>query len=307
MVPGLSITIMIKLPVHGIFTALWTPADACGRIETIALARHLEFLKTTRLAGLLAWGSTGEFVHFSETERIAFIERIVPLASPLPVLANVSDVNPAVAGRLAYAARAAGCAGIALLPPWFFALSDEDQLAFFLQVAGATDLPVVLYNFPERTGNRIALETISAFADRAPLAGVKQSGGDWEFHHELVALGRAKNFSVFTGQDTRLEEALALGCTGAISGLANFVPELLVNVFTAFQQGRTGTPEWQLLQRVGAAGGALPFPLNVAAGMKARGFATGTFKQVVSEPTRLQLDRVVATLIPLLREGGLAG
>jgi 4-hydroxy-tetrahydrodipicolinate synthase len=292
---------------RGVFAALWTPTDSAGHPLDDALRRHLAFLQSAGVDGVLALGSTGEFVHLAEAERAALLARIVELAGPMAVLANVSDVNPATAGRLARAAKSAGCVGLAVLPPWYFALSQEDQLEFFLRVAAATDLPVCLYNFPERTGNRIALETIAAFAERAPLFAVKQSGAEWAYHRELIALGREKNFAVFTGSDTRFAEALALGCAGCISGLANFVPEALVQVLAAVPAGADTTEPMRLLQRVGAACGALNFPLDVAAGMRARGFEMGEFKQAVSAATRVKFDRLTADLRLLLGEAGLLG
>jgi 4-hydroxy-tetrahydrodipicolinate synthase len=297
---------MMNQPDGGVFAALWTPTNDEGRLLEPELQHHLGFLRQAEVDGILALGSTGEFVHFSEVARAILLERIVPLADSLKVLANVSDVSPVAAGRLARVAEANGCAGIAILPPWYFPLEQDDQLAFFLRVAEATDLPVYLYNFPERTGNRIALETVAAFADRARLAGIKQSGGEWEYHRELVALGRAKGFGVYTGSDTRFAEALTLGCVGCISGLANFVPEPLVRVLAAHRAGRATDAEMQLLRRVGEACGRIKFPLDVAAGMEARGFATGPFKSAVSEPTRQKYGRCAEELTTLLAEAGLA-
>ena len=72
-------------------------------------------------------------------------------------------------------------------------------------------------------------------AERVPLAGVKQSGADFEYHRALVRLGREKNFVVWTGSDTRIPEAMALGVSGCVSGLANAVPELVVEVFKGMQ------------------------------------------------------------------------
>lgn len=290
---------------RGVFAALWTPTDASGHPLDDALRRHLAFLRSAGADGVLALGSTGEFVHLAEAERAALLARIVEFAGPMSVLANVSDVSPATAGRLARAAKSAGCVGLAVLPPWYFALSQEDQLEFFLSVAAATDLPVCLYNFPERTGNRIALETIAAFAERAPLFAVKQSGAEWAYHRELIALGREKNFAVFTGSDTRFAEALALGCAGCISGLANFVPEALVQVLAAVPAGADTTEPMRLLQRVGAACGVLNFPIDVAAGMRARGFEMGEFKQAVSPATKVKFDQLTTDLRALLAEAGL--
>src|SRR5437763_14056073 len=104
------------------------------------------------------------------------------------------------------------------------------MLAYFLHVADEVGLPVMLYNFPELTGKRIDLPTIAAFADRAPMCAIKQSGGEFAYHADLVALGREKHFAVMSGADTRLPEVFALGAAGCIGGLVNIVPELMITI-----------------------------------------------------------------------------
>ena len=124
------------------------------------------------------------------------------------------------------------------MPPSFYSVSDADQLAFFLHAADAAQLPVMLYNFPELTGNRIAMDTIAAFGDRAPMVAIKQSGREFEYHNELIALGREKGFVVFSGADTRLPEVFALGFRNALLvGLA--IPLSMLVTFVAVQM--TGT------------------------------------------------------------------
>ena len=73
------------------------------------------------------------------------------------------------------------------------------MLAYFLHVADVVDLPVMLYNFPELAGKRIELETIAAFAEQAQMIAFKQSGAEFEYHRELIALGREKGFVVMSG------------------------------------------------------------------------------------------------------------
>ena len=83
------------------------------------------------------------------------------------------------------------------------------MLEFFLRAAEAVDLPFCLYNFPELTGNRIGLETIAAFAERAPMAAIKQSGAEFAYHRPLIRLGHEKGFTVFSGADARLPEVFS--------------------------------------------------------------------------------------------------
>ncbi|MBI5767267.1 MAG: dihydrodipicolinate synthase family protein, partial [Verrucomicrobia bacterium] len=217
----------------GIYSAQWIPVDAAGRVDRAALAAHIEFERDHGIAGVLALGSTGEFPHFSVDERKQVLATVAELAAPLPVIANVSDIRPRAAIELGRFAKSLGLPAIGLMPPSFYPMSQPDILAFFLHVAEAVDLPVMLYNFPELCGKRIDLETVAAFADRAPMCAIKQSGGEFEYHRQLIPLGREKGFVVMSGADTRLTEVFALGGAGCIGGLVNIVPELMVELYQA--------------------------------------------------------------------------
>jgi 4-hydroxy-tetrahydrodipicolinate synthase len=282
-------------PAKGILAALWTPLDARGRVLRPALAAHLAFLRQRGVKGVLALGSTGEFPRFDLRQRSAVLEAVAEAAGPLPVVANVSAIRLDEVIALGQLARSLRLPGVALMAPYFYPLSQADLLEFFLRAAEGIGLPVCLYNFPELAGNRIALETVSAFADRAPLFALKQSGGEFAYHRPLIALGREKHFSVFSGADTRLPEVFALGAAGCIGGLANFVPELMVSIFQAAAKKRAGTAAAaaEQMKTVGRLVDQISFPLNIAAGLEARGLRPGAPKTVVS-PTTAALYRKVA-------------
>jgi len=199
---------------RGICSAQWIPTDASGQLDRPSLTAHLEFEKRAGIAGVLALGSTGEFPHFTVDERKQLLATIAELAAPLPVIANITDIRPRVAVDLGRCAKNLGLAAVAVMPPVFFPVSQADMLAYFLHVADAVGMPVMLYNFPELTGKRIDLPTIAAFAERAPMVAIKQSGGEFGYHHELIALGREKGFAVMSGADTRLPEVFKLGAAG---------------------------------------------------------------------------------------------
>jgi len=297
----------VPFPREGILAALAIPTGARGRVLKRALAVHLEWLRARGIHGVLALGSTGEFPHFGLEQRKAVLALIAELAEPLPVLANISDIRPEVVAELGRFARRLELPGVAVMPPSFYPVSAADQLAFFERAAEAAQLPVMLYNFPELTGNRIAPETIAAFADRAPMAAIKQSGAEFAYHEVLVKLGREKGFVVFSGADTRLPEAFRIGAAGCIGGLVNFVPELMVEQFNVFRLGRPGSlePTASRLQAVGATIGRLTFPYNVAAGVEARGFEPGRPKAVVSDGSVKIYGEIVAELQARFAEWGL--
>ena len=287
---------------EGIIAALWTPTDAKGRLLVRDMENNLRFICGKNVDGIMALGSTGEFLHLDLTQRKQLLELAVAIAGPVPVIANISDIRPAVVTELGRFARSVGAVAVTSLTPYFYPVAQADLVEFFVRAAQAADLPLFLYNFPERTGTRIELETVAAVADRVPLAGIKQSGAEFEYHRALVALGRERNFAVFTGADTRIPEAMALGVTGCVSGLANAVPDLVVEIFNATKAGAKSDATVERMRSVGRLVEGLEFPLNVAAAMEARGLPVGHPKSIVSPSTKARYQHLVSDLRKLFDE-----
>jgi 4-hydroxy-tetrahydrodipicolinate synthase len=296
----------MTLPQAGVIAALWTPTDSDGQLLPDQLKTNLEFLQRKGVHGLMVLGSTGEFLHLSLTDRKRFLELVCAQTGALPLMVNISHVRPAAVAELGRHAREVGAGSVALLAPWFYPLAQADLAEFFARAGEAAGLPLFLYNFPERTGHRISLETIAAVADRVRLAGVKQSGAEFDYHRDLVALGREKNFVVLTGGECRLAEAMRLGVSGCVSGLANAVPELVLEIYAATRAGdadRAGLATARVKQLVSALA-EVQFPLHVAAAIEARGLPAGQPKQVVSAPTRACYQRVVGQVRALYAQWG---
>src|SRR4051812_36559011 len=117
-----------EFPRTGILAALAIPTDARGRGLRRALGTHLAWLRRQGIHGVLALGSTGEFVRFTLAERMAILEAVAELAAPLPVIANISDIRLSVTAELGRFARRLKLPGVAIMPPSFFPLSAADQL-----------------------------------------------------------------------------------------------------------------------------------------------------------------------------------
>lgn len=265
---------------------------------------NLEFLKPAGLHGLLALGSTGDFLHLEPEVRKRVMERVAALAGPWRLLLNISDIRPSVVADLGRFAKSVGAAAVSLLPPSFYPSAQEDLVPFFARAAEAARLPLFLYNFPERTGTRIALETVASVADCVQVAGVKQSGNEFSYHADLAELGREKGFVVLTGADTRLPKAAALGAAGCVSGLSNAVPELLVRVWSDLASGSAPNSAMATHQmaELGRRIQGLAFPLDVAAAMEARGLAVGSPKRLLSQATQIRYANLVTELRSLFRE-----
>jgi 4-hydroxy-tetrahydrodipicolinate synthase len=139
------------------------------------------------------------------------------------------------------------------------------------------------------------------------MIAVKQSGGEFDYHRDLIALGREKGFVIMSGADTRLPEAFAVGAAGCIGGLVNVVPELMVRIDRVCRQGESGdvTQATDAMRELGRILDRLTFPLNVAAALEARGFRPGAPKTVVSAESRARYEQIVAETTALLARHGL--
>lgn len=279
----------------GVFAALWSPTDEQGRLLNDELGRILAHIHQGGAHGIMALGSTGEFLHLDASTRKQVLEQAVAEGGGLPVIANISDIRPATAIDVGRFAKATGCTAIVLLPPYFYPMAQADVVEYMVRVTEAVGLPLWLYNFPERTGIRLNLETIAAVASRVPTLGVKQSGAEFGYHAELVKLGREKNFVVFTGADTNLAAAMAMGVKGCVSGLSNVVPELVAGIYNSVVEGDAAKTARLTAQMNDLAKiiGQVAFPLDVAATLEARGLPAGQPKIFVSPETRVTYTRVV--------------
>jgi 4-hydroxy-tetrahydrodipicolinate synthase len=224
----------------------------------------------------------------SPAQREELLVHILKRTAPLPVVANVSDLDLNVIKRLGGVAREHGATGVSVLPPWYFEQAQPDLIEWFVAGGQAARLPLWLYNFPERTGNRIQIGTVSEVCDRTEVGGFKQSGAQQEFMTELAALAKVKPFAVFAGADDRIAESLDLGAVGCISGLANTLPDMMVKVYEAAKSGEpdSALDELGLLRSVVRRFHLVPFPWNQAAIMEARGLNPGALPPTMSRVTR---------------------
>ncbi len=284
--------------IEGVYCALWTPTDGEGKILWEGLERHLSFVLESGAHGIMALGSTGEFVHLTLPQRKELLERITQKchARGRGVIANVSDVQFRNVVELARHAKGVGANCISVLPPWYFPLEQRDVAEFFIEVARSADVPLALYNYPEVTGKRIEIATIERVARQVRVVAVKQSGAEFGYHEELLRAGEKLGFTVVSGADTRFEEVLGLGCSGTVSGMANLAPEALVNIYRNFRKREPSPEETRLVKEVSERMKPLLFPLNVMAAVAGRGFESGSPKGPLSAETRALYEAVVRDL-----------
>jgi dihydrodipicolinate synthase/N-acetylneuraminate lyase len=226
----------------GLWVALVTPLEADGTVDHRALRALVDDLVPRGVDGLVPLGSTGEFTEFDLGERAAVLRTVVAAAAGrVPVLAGVSGLSTGSTCRNAVEAARAGADAVLVLPPLYWKMPDQAIFDHFTAVAAVTDLPVVVYDFPALTGQPLSGALLGRLAAEEPrVIGAKLTVRDlFTVTQALAATRPARaDFAVVTGFEDLIPAAMWAGADGAISGMANVVPDELVAMVAALRAGR---------------------------------------------------------------------
>ncbi|WP_298341399.1 4-hydroxy-tetrahydrodipicolinate synthase [Ferrimicrobium sp.] len=204
-------------PMFGaVVTAMGTPFMADGRIDEDGVVALARWLVANGSDALVVTGSTGESGTLSDAER-RLLWLLVREAVDCPVLAGATTNDTAHSLRLIDDAEEVGADGILAVTPYYNRPPQAGLIRHFSTIAAATELPVMLYDIPARTGRRIELPTFLALMERhANIVAVKDASGDVARLAKLAAAleGRAQ---VYCGDDALLLPFLSLGAVGIVS------------------------------------------------------------------------------------------
>jgi len=201
-------------------------------VDNARLAAHARRLFAAGVDGIALFGTTGEGQSFSLEERRAGLDALLAAGiSPERVVAGTGCAAITETIELTRHAVRAGCIGALVLPPFFFkGLSDEGVYASYArlidQVADRR-LRLYLYHIPQVTSVPIRHDVVAQLMASYPgaIAGIKDSGGDFEHTRKLLA--RFPDLAIFVGHEPHLPMALAAGGAGTICGIANLYPRLM--------------------------------------------------------------------------------
>jgi len=222
----------------GIWPALLTPLKPDLGIDHARLAAHCKTLLTSGCHGVTAFGTTGEGPSFSIAERKEAVEQLIKngiSASQIMVSTSCSALPETL--ELTRHAVNSGVHGCLILPPFFFkGVSDQGVIDCYRYVIdGLADdrLKLYLYHIPQVTGVSLSHHVIATLKQMYPktILGIKDSACD-SAHSVGLAEAFMKDLTVYVGYEPDLPEMGRRGSTGAISGLANFMPRVVHRLVT---------------------------------------------------------------------------
>lgn len=222
----------MKQKLSGIYVATVTPMTAAGDVDPAALERHVEHLIGQGVHGLVPLGSTGEYYALSPKERHDVLARTLAAArGRVPVVAGTNA--GATRDVIAYSREAEklGASGVLLAPPYYSLPTPDELYEHFRAVNDAIGIPIMLYNYPGRTGVDMPPDYIAGRLTRLKnVRYVKESTGEINRISTLIR-GCGDRLGVFCGGDTVALESFMLGAVGWVGGTSNAIPRSHVELY----------------------------------------------------------------------------
>ncbi len=222
---------------RGTFTALVTPFRN-GDIDFAAFDKLIELQIAAGITGLVAVGTTGESPTLTHDEKEKLIQRTVKVANGrCKVIAGTGTNSTRDAIAATQFAEKAGVDAALLVAPYYNKPSQEGLFRHFKAIAGATKLPIMLYNIPGRCGVDIGPDTVVRLAeDSSNIVSIKEASGSVERVAELRRR-LPKEFTILSGDDGLTVPFMSVGAVGVVSVASNLFPTELCSLVRACESG----------------------------------------------------------------------
>ena len=222
-------------PFGALLTAMVTPMTDEGAVDLDAAARLAVHLVDSGNDGLVVNGTTGEAPTTSDREKTDLVRVVADaVRGRAVVLAGAGSYDTRHAVAMAQQAAGAGADGLLAVTPYYSRPSQAGAVAHLSAVADATDLPVMLYDVPVRTGMRLTPDSLRRLAEHRRIAAVKDATGD---PAAAVALIPETGLAWYCGDDALLLPFLAVGAVGLVSMAGHLVGDELARVITLAEAG----------------------------------------------------------------------
>ena len=219
-----------------VLTAMVTPFREDGSLDLDTAASLGRWLSENGSDGLVVAGTTGEAPTLTHDEQIELIGAVVA-AVDVPVVAGAGSNDTAAAVELTERATQAGADGILSVAPYYNRPSQAGMARHFAAVAAATELPMLIYDIPVRTGRKVDTETLLELALGVDnIVGIKDAAGDPAETASLIAQA-PDGFEVYSGDDSLTLPLLAVGAVGVIGVATHWAGAEHRDMIAAFENG----------------------------------------------------------------------
>ena len=287
----------------GSIVPLVTPMKPNGDIDFDSLNRLMSWHEQASTSAVIIMGSTGEGTLLSHDERHKLIDYVINEAdSHLPTWVGVTDINPNKVIQSIQQAEDLGADGVMLASPMYVKPTQEGIISYYNYIADRSDLSILMYNVPSRTGSVIDVATACVLSHHDKIIGIKEC--DISLERMTQYQESSHNFDVYCGDDAQMLMCLANGGAGVVSVISNLIPEVVSVVCEltrqdSYHKAQAIDARWQLFIQ---ALSQLPNPSAIKWAMSQRGVINPFTRMPLSPltfPQEKVLQEALADLSPL--------
>ncbi|MEE4147464.1 4-hydroxy-tetrahydrodipicolinate synthase [Pseudomonas viridiflava] len=222
---------------RGIIPALVTPFTDDQQLGEQALRNLIENLLNAGVHGLFVLGTNGEFFTLSESEKLRIARITVEAAAGrVPVVVGTGAFATHEVIEMNKKMIDVGANALSIITPYFNAISQSELIRHYTAIADASELPLMMYNIPAKTGMSIGINAVATLSQHPKIKGIKDSAGNFDALVQMMKY-RSDDFAVFAGTDSLIYWNLLAGGDGAVAATANAVPDLVMSIWNHFQSG----------------------------------------------------------------------
>ncbi len=232
---------MKSVEIKGIIPPIVTPMNADESVNIAELRNQVERQIAGGVHGIFPFGTNGEGYILSMKEKEEILEAVIDqVKGRIPVYAGTGCISTQDTVYMSKRAEELGADVLSIITPSFAVASQKELYDHYVEVAKHVNIPIVLYNIPPRTGNKLLPETVAKLAkDVDVIMGAKDSSGDRDNLKAYIDQTKEldKDFSVLAGNDGNIFFCLQNGGKGGIAGRANLWPETVASIYNYFVAG----------------------------------------------------------------------
>jgi 4-hydroxy-tetrahydrodipicolinate synthase len=281
-----------------LITAMVTPFDATGEVDLKRARELASWLIDHGSDGLVVTGSTGEAATMADNEKVALWEAVKEeVADRCSVIAGTGTNDTSHSIHLTKAAQKAGVDGALVVTPYYNRPPQSGLVSHFTSVAASTDLPVLLYDIPVRSGIKIEHSTLIKLAHTENIVGVKDACGNLQGASRLVAEA-PEGFEVYCGNDGDTLGWLAVGAVGVIAVASHVAGPQMAEMIKLFKEGDSAAARKMhlALMPVFDAMAITTNPIPVKAALGLMGHPVGDARSPLVPATQSELNRLKEVL-----------
>ena len=289
---------MKKTIFTGAGVAIVTPMNPDESINYDELGRIIDYQIENGTDAIVVCGTTGESATMTDQEHVDCIAYTVQrVQGRVPVIAGAGSNHTSYAVWMSKEAKRAGADALLHVTPYYNKPSQTGLIRHFHAIADATDLPIILYNVPSRTGVNITPETYRALSAHPNIVATKEASGNISQIAHLAAIGQGV-VDIYSGNDDQIVPILALGGVGVISVLSNVAPTQTHEICQKFFDGDVAGSRQMQLDAMDLCNALFcevnPIPVKTALNMM--GMGAGAFRMPLCEMEEANAKRLEKAL-----------